>query len=134
MNSVDSVKPNGQAFVNLLQDGLCSKCTILAGHTGLVFEDGSLAGPDQGVHINHIFSVDVSKQSMMAVLSNDAESWDPTKIPNIRSLATGFIGQGEHNRDEAILFTTIDGKYNSGYHVMEKDIFFVTVSFLSLYI
>lgn len=35
----------------------------------------------------------------------------------------GFIGQGEDNGDQAIMFTSADGKYNSGFHVRTADRF-----------
>ena len=114
----------------MISEGLCSECTILAGQTGLAFEDGSRAGPDQGMYIHHILSVDLSKQAKMTVLPCDSDTWDPSKIPTVASPAAGFIGQGEDNGDQAILFTSIDGTYNSGFHVKGKDKFFVTVSFL----
>jgi len=126
------VDPNGQAFVNLVQDGLCSECTILAGQIELVFEDGSHVGPDQGVYIHHILSVDISKQGIIPVYPCDAENWDPDRIPNSKSLVADFISQREHNRDQLVLFTTTDGNYNSGFHVKGKDTFLVTVSFLRL--
>jgi hypothetical protein len=95
----------------------------------LTFEDGSRAGPEQGTYIHHILSADISKQGMMTVLPCDQESWEPDKIPNVKLPTAGFIGQGEDSGDQAILFTTIDGKYDSGFHVKGKDKFFITVSF-----
>jgi hypothetical protein len=84
------------------------------------------------MYIHHILSVDISKQGNMTVLPCDADSWDPAKIPDAKSQPAGFIGQGEDNGDQAILFTSIDGKYNSGFHVKGNDKFFVTVCKLSL--
>lgn len=56
-SALGSLDTNGQAFLEIISDGLCSNCTVLAGGTRLVFEDDTLAGPAQGVYVHHIISI-----------------------------------------------------------------------------
>jgi hypothetical protein len=43
----------------------------------------------------------------------------------------GFIGQGEDNGDSAIMFTSADGKYNSGFHVGTADKFLLNADLVN---
>jgi hypothetical protein len=43
----------------------------------------------------------------------------------------GFIGQGEDNGDSTIMFTSADGKYNSGFHVGTADKFLLNADLVN---
>jgi hypothetical protein len=113
-------------------DSLCTNCTILAGQPGLEFEDGTPADPAHGVYIHHILSVDISRVGRMPVLPCDAETYDLSRNPiNPVVPVAGFVGQGEDNGDSAIMFTSRDGSFNSGFHVDPKTQILVQSDFLN---
>jgi hypothetical protein len=117
--------PKGQSFVGLIDAAsLCANCTVLAGQTGLEFEDGSPADPAHGVYIHHILSADISREGRLTVLPCDFASFNYSETPiNPVMPGAAFIGQGEDNGDSAIMFTSRDGKYDSGFQVGTKDKF-----------
>jgi hypothetical protein len=68
-----SLDKNGQAFLDIIDKGLCSTCTVLSGGTRTVFEDGSHAGPAQGVYIHHVISIGMHSRAI-PVLRGKLES------------------------------------------------------------
>jgi hypothetical protein len=104
----------------------CTNCTVLAGQTGLEFEDGTPADPAHGVYIHHILSADISREGRLTVLPCDFEKVNYAANP-ISPVTPGaaFVGQGEDNGDSAIMFTTRDGKFDSGFQIGMKDKFIV---------
>jgi hypothetical protein len=97
------------------------------GTSSLVFEDGSEAGPSQGIYVHHILSRDISKSPNLPVqkCGNDQTSNNP-----IRKIS-GFLGseftvQGDDaGKAATVLFTSSDGKYNSGFFVGPQDTFLI---------
>lgn len=121
-----SLDPKGQAFVSVILDPICDdKCTILAGQTGLMSEDGKPLGAEQGMYIHHILSADYSKPMTMPVLPCDSADVNKPAIPNMIFPGSGFMGQGEDNGDSAILFTSKNGSFDSGFHATKNDKFIV---------
>lgn len=122
-----SLDPNGQAFINVITDGICMNCTILAGQSGLVDADTlKPLGAEDGVYIHHVITQDLSKPQIQPVTicdNNLTTENRPNKILNrFRTMAgSGFVGQGDDNGDSPILFTTKDGKFNSGFHTGMND-------------
>jgi hypothetical protein len=109
----NSLDPKGQASIDLLTSGLCSNCTILAGHTSLAFADGSEAGPAQGVYIHHVISFDLNKPANLPV-----SKCGVGQTASRPSLGSEFLAQGDDSGAGGnILFTSIDGKFNSGFVV-----------------
>lgn len=98
----------------------------MAGKTGLEFEDGTPADPAHGVYIHHILSADISQSGYLTVLPCDFPSYNISANP-ISPIVPGapFIGQGEDNGDSAIMFTSRDGSYDSGFQVGMTDQFFL---------
>jgi hypothetical protein len=122
-----SLDPNGQSFVHLYSaSSLCTNCTVLAGKTGLEFEDGSPADPTRGVYIHHLISVDISRAGYLTALPCDFSSYNLSSNP-ISPIIPGapFIGQGEDNGDSAIMFTSRDGTYDSGFKIGMADRFII---------
>lgn len=61
MGTSFSMDPDGQAGFGMLSQGMCTKCTVLSGRFVPRYEDGTPAGPDNGLYIHHVLSYDVSK-------------------------------------------------------------------------
>jgi hypothetical protein len=117
---------HGQGFFDLISKGICEEdCTVIAGKTGLVFEDGSEAGPAEGIQVHHILTSDLSKYQNQAVALCASKSNIPSPKFNGTRFAkltgAGFIGQGEDNGE--IIFTTQDGSYPAGFFLGARDRF-----------
>jgi hypothetical protein len=102
--------------MDLITEGLCKNCTILAGKTRLTFEDGTEAIPSTGVYIHHIISYDLSKPANLPITKCGAGQTQRL------SLGAEFLAQGEDSSGQAgILFTSADGKYDSGFYLGAGD-------------
>lgn len=103
-----SMDPKGLAGAVTLtpKTGLCSNCTILLTRISFHNEDGSPAKPDNGFYVHHLLGYDTSK---------------PARDPIAKEMASispwqAFTDRGEDSGDTETIFTTPDGKYNSGFH------------------
>jgi len=90
---IGSLDPAGQAFLEIISDGLCSNCTVLSGGTRTVFEDGTVAGPAQGIYIHHIISIDISKP-MNLPISKCGEGQTKNTKTSLGALGSEFLAQG----------------------------------------
>src|SRR4051794_1520176 len=94
-----SLDPNGQSYVSMFQgSSICTDCTVLSVRMGLEFEDGTVAGPDKGVYVHHLYAFDMTKPGVVTSLPCDFETvqkkaFDPM-IP-----FSPFAVQGEDNGD-----------------------------------
>jgi hypothetical protein len=125
----------GQGFFNIISSGICEQdCTVIAGKSGLVFEDGTEAGPAQGIQIHHILTSDLSKSQNQAVAYCATKSTKPSPKFNgtrfAKVIGSGFIGQGEDNGE--ILFTSKDGSYPAGFFLGAKDKFILLGDYVNL--
>jgi len=121
-----SMDEHGQGFFDIISSGICEKdCTVIAGKTGLAFEDGTEAGPAQGIQIHHILTSDLSKSQNQAVAYCATKNTTPSQKFNgtrfAKVIGAGFIGQGEDNGE--IVFTSQDGSYPAGFQLGAKDRF-----------
>jgi hypothetical protein len=98
--------------------------------TGLEYEDGTVADPSNGIYAHHMLSSDISKPGVLPVALCDAI--DPTKAsPGIAiDIGAGFIG-GSEDTGEPLMFTSQDGKYESGFLVGKDDIFALTTDLVN---
>jgi hypothetical protein len=48
--------PDGRIIALTIKDGICQDCTVLAGKSNIVFENGTRAGVHGGVYMHHLFS------------------------------------------------------------------------------
>jgi hypothetical protein len=87
--------------------GMCSRCTLISAHFRLVHPNGKEAGPAEGVYIHH----------MTSFLSPKVAN---SPIGGLNVGGTGsdyFIDRGEDSGQTDTVFTSADGKFNSGYHI-----------------
>lgn len=85
----------------------------------MTFEDGSEAGPANGVYIHHVISFDISKPANLPVSKCGAGQAAPTRRI---SLGSEFLAQGDDSGSTgSILFTSKDGTYQSGFLVGAND-------------
>jgi hypothetical protein len=115
-----SMDPNGQAFMNTFSDGMCKNCTILAAKSAFTFEDGSDAGPDQGIYIHHVVSRDISKKPTLPLSKCGRGQSENSPL---RNLGSEFVVHGEDGAAATILFTSKDGTYMAGFRVGPNDNF-----------
>lgn len=130
-----AMDPDGFAFGRQLEGGFCTDCTILAGKVDVVFENGTRADVANGVYLHHVISSITGKQpqvwasmcpkgatiALPAGLEKlipaglDLSKIDLSKILGARGGGAGFIGGAVDEFTD--LFTSKDGKIDSGYYV-----------------
>jgi hypothetical protein len=99
---------SGQGGMIRVGAGMCSKCTILSGHYRLVYPNGTEATPEDGVYIHHMLSFLSPKVAASPIGGNIGAG-----------IGSGayFIGRGEDSGQTDTVFTSMDGTFDSGYHV-----------------
>src|ERR1700761_7368516 len=129
MTELLSLDPRGQGKLSYLPKGsLCggNDCTILSSRIGLSYEDGSEATPETGMYIHHLLAFSASRPSVNAIGLCDVD--DPTKdigwfnkiLPSNIPISP-FTGRGEDGGAVSMVFTSDDGKYDSGFHLGKND-------------
>jgi len=113
--------PNGQSFIHVFKEGLCTNCTILGGRVGVTYEDGTEVSPATGVYIHHLLTYDISKKAKNPIAICDVQDH---KNPGLLNWLMGtdqpmstFIGRGEDNGILDNLYTSPNGDFNAGFHV-----------------
>jgi hypothetical protein len=121
-SSGGALSMDGQSFIHIIEGkSLCSNCTLLSSLSSLEFEDGTQADLARGVFIHHVSAADISRSGVWTVLPCDYERWNFTKQPLSATVPfVTFSGGGEDNRNGPILYTTLDGTYDSGFHLLPK--------------
>jgi hypothetical protein len=112
---------SGQSFFLSIDKGFCngnSSCTVLAGKVGVMFEDGSEADPATGIYIHHVLTS--NKQKKATPFLTNCGSTRPLQRPGGKA---GFVGSSEDTGTAPYVYTTRDGKLNSGYHMSRTDKF-----------
>jgi hypothetical protein len=124
-----SLDPRGQGKISFLpKGGLCGNkdCTVLSVRIGLTYADGKEATPETGVYIHHLLSFTAARPSTNAIGLCDVE--DPAKdlgffnriMPTTLPFAP-FTGRGEDGGAVNMVYTSDDGRYNSGFHLGKDD-------------
>jgi hypothetical protein len=110
---------DGQSFVHLVDSkSLCGTCTLLNSLGGLEFENGTQADPAHGVFIHHLSGADISRSGVWTVLPCDYDRWNFTEQPLSSEIPfVTFTGYGEDQRGAPILYTSLDGAFDSGFHI-----------------
>jgi len=118
-----SLYSNGQGGILRIGAGMCSKCTLLSAHYRLVHPDGREATPKDGVYIHHMISFLSPKNSSNPIGGGGA-------VPSIGGGAY-FIDRGEDSGETDTIFTSPDGKFNSGYQINGKPSITVSYDFVN---
>jgi hypothetical protein len=105
-----SMDPSGTGWTSLAMD-FPKDITILKTSTSVVLEDGKKADISSGLFLHHLLFFDVGKQ-----YPSMAGCYD---MP-VRRFPLSLFMAGSEDIGEGI-FTTADGKFNSGYYVGQKD-------------
>lgn len=112
------------------KNGLCTNCTILLTRISFHNEDGSPAKPSNGFYVHHLLAYDRSKPARVPISSDGATGspWQAQVHLFLKILIFIFINfrftdRGEDSGDTETIFTTPDGKYNSGYHFKNPTLF-----------
>jgi len=103
-----SMDPKGQGGMTTVSQGLPKQSTILAAHWALRYLDGREATPKNDVYIHHFVSFDTSKRA------NNPFGGCSKSIGRLAGAT--FADRGEDSGDTETMFTSSDGKFNSGFH------------------
>lgn len=133
MSEVFSLDPRGQGTVSFIGKGnLCGgkDCTILSARIGLTYADGTDATPETGVYIHHLLSFLPGVPSVNSIGFCDVA--EPEKDIGFFNNIVGnnlpfspFTGRGEDGGPVSMIFTSGDGKFNSGFHIGKDDVIVV---------
>jgi hypothetical protein len=113
---------NGQGIrLNIPKGTFCKEeCTILSGHLGLEYEDGTTADVSKGVYIHHILSTNNGKKVEPFVSRCDTKG-DVTAVSKPAAKSAGFVGVSDDNGNEPIMYGTESGEIEGGYHLSPAD-------------
>jgi len=118
-----SMDPNGQGGTLRAGAGMCSKCTLLSAHYRLVHPNGTEATPEEGVYIHHMTSF-LSPKTSSSPISGGV-------LPGGIGNAAYFIDRGEDSGQTDTIFTSTDGKFNSGYHITGPPSIMISYDFVN---
>lgn len=110
----NSLDPKGQAFLEILSEGLCYDCYVLTGRVSIKLENGKEAGPTDGIYLHHVVTSDMTKNQDLPV------NKCATAGKNMPPLGAEFLAQGDDNLGSANKFTSLDGTANTGFY-LSKD-------------
>jgi hypothetical protein len=108
----------GQGGIAVIKEGFCKSCSILAGRFDLTYADNSKAGPADGVYIHHFVSYDTGKSAQNPIGSSCAGG-SAASGPRTQTFAA-FVDRGEDSGETDTIFTSPDGKRNSGFRFTPK--------------
>jgi hypothetical protein len=122
-----SMDPNGQSGTLRIgaAQGMCDKCTLLSAHFRLAHADGKEATPEQGIYIHHLTSILSPKNITNPIVGASV----PTATGGLGSAY--FIDRGEDSGQTDTIFTTADGKFNSGFHINARSTITATYDFVN---
>jgi len=104
-----SMDPKGQGGMTTLSGGLPKQATILAAHWALKYQNGEEATPKNDVYIHHFVSFDTEKKT--------TSPFQDACGKGLGGLGGAtFADRGEDSGVTDTVFTSADGKFNSGFH------------------
>jgi len=115
----------GQSFFYTMPRTLCNSkgpCTVLAAQVGVVYTNGQPANPSNGIYIHHILTSDSTKKQTPWISNCGNPNARPLNIAGLLG-GTAFIGTGEDSSEGGAVYTSEDGKRNTGYHIGARDTF-----------
>jgi hypothetical protein len=98
--------PTGQAGMGSISAGLCKSCTVLSASFYPTYDDNTPATVPNGLYIHHFISYDTTK-SLKRIIPGCEGGLPASYAP--------FIDRGEDSGETETIFTTSDGKLNSGF-------------------
>ena len=101
--------PNGFGSTKRVIGGFCTDCTVLAGKTTTVFENGSPATIKQGVYLHHAVAIDTTKTKPAYLPGCPKDSAAGKGGGGISPFLGGAVDEFTQ------MYTTPDGKLESGY-------------------
>jgi hypothetical protein len=131
-----TMDPNGFNVMHTIDGGLCRNCTVLGVKMDVVFENGTRADISSGVYLHHIISMNIVpdrklKTNMISQFVSfcGGQNW---LVENAMDSALSFVAYFSNVFNEAILgfgavdefkqmFTSADGKFDSGFYLGPKD-------------
>lgn len=130
----NSMDPEGFNFIHQAKEGVCRDCSVLASKIDIVFENGTRADIASGVYLHHIVTLNMATRKTKANLLDMpfgfcAGSDTAMKVAGAFGKVTSLFRQ---NTNTAIfgfaavdefkqLFTSADGKFDSGYYLGQDD-------------
>jgi hypothetical protein len=115
---VKGMDPEGQTIWNTFS-GFCSDCTVLHGSTYLSDADGRRLEGKDGAYLHHSLIVPTTR--LERPYWTCSEDGLPGRKPI--TLSSFFLAGGVDAQDH--FFTTMDGKYNSGYYLPKNTVYMV---------
>ncbi|KAF2419789.1 hypothetical protein EJ08DRAFT_738818 [Tothia fuscella] len=105
-----------QTFMaSLTGASFCGDCTVLAGSIVLKYMDGSVANVTSGVYVHHILTTGTKKNTSFVKACGGGMVG-----------GSGFVGNGDDNANEPVLYASKDGSLETGYWFSPSDKFFGT--------
>src|ERR1700753_769350 len=108
MGNFLSMDPSGTAWVYRIDADFPKDITILSGAIYPVYEDGTLADMSNGLYQHHLTYVDLSRPASPIVSCENRGSMGALPVTLLIAGAADNAGA---------LYTTMDGKFNSGYYI-----------------
>lgn len=117
-----SLDSNGQGTMLTIPKGSFCKgeCTVLSGHAGLEFEDGTTADVSKGVYIHHILATNNGKKIEPFVSRCDTRG-DVRTVKKPALVTAGFVGVSDDNGNEPVMYGTKTGEIEGGYFLSGGD-------------
>lgn len=111
-----SLDANGEGvFLSIPKNTFCGgDCTILSGHVGLEFENGTQADVSKNVYIHHILSSNDKKKIEPFIGACDTTG-DVKGMKRPAKIGAGFIGVSDDNGNEPLIYGTKDKSILGGY-------------------
>lgn len=120
--------------MNTIQAGLCKECTVLAAKLDAVFENGTRADIKSGVYLHHVVTFNMGQRRMPTDFVNQWLDFCPgggfaekmgTNVLGVatninRGRSSSIFGFGSVDEFKQ-LYTTPDGKFDSGFYLHPKD-------------
>lgn len=105
---------------------MCSNCTVLKGHIGLLNLDGSKVSPNNDVYIHHILTFDTAKRQKTFL-----NGCSGSLASAASAIGAKFIGSGEDNNNVDVWYTNREGETKGGFHIGSADRFMMNVDLVS---
>ncbi|KAE9977428.1 hypothetical protein BLS_001411 [Venturia inaequalis] len=111
-----SLDPKGQAFMEVILEGLCQQCTVLTGKPSVRLENGKDAEPSDGIYLHHFLTRDYDKPAHLPI-NRCATGAKASPV----DFGSEFLAKGDDSLGSSVRFTSSDGTANTGYYIGKND-------------